>query len=350
MTLNIEDIATAKGMLKRGDKHHEIAAFFGVNPGRIAEIKAGQLGPSIKPADPNAIPPIVPQRQGRFIDPNASLETQIQQLKAFISQPPADSRRLKITPELAEWILQNLNGRNRPRRQRDIRRYAEDMSKGNWWLTGDTIKFNRHGFLADGQHRLSACVRAQSAFESYVVFGVGPEAFAVMDTGRKRNSDDTFAVAGVPNANVASAAVRWVNILTSAKPTDRGATYTNTELLNSYNDLDTALMDSCVRKAIGVCKGRRYLNSGSMAALLYLFSLDSQDAADTLYQEMAQFTRNGRKLFDRLEAIAKQNLGRMHENQRNALTVLAYRAARSGRVILADALAWNQADPFPSIR
>jgi hypothetical protein len=38
-----EQAAIIKGMLLRGDRQSDIAALFGVNPGRIAEIATGQL-------------------------------------------------------------------------------------------------------------------------------------------------------------------------------------------------------------------------------------------------------------------------------------------------------------------
>jgi hypothetical protein len=44
-------------MLNRGDRHHDIAAWFGVNQGRIAEVKAGELHPEAPPALPKDLPP-----------------------------------------------------------------------------------------------------------------------------------------------------------------------------------------------------------------------------------------------------------------------------------------------------
>ena len=38
MALNDAEIAIVKGMLARGDRQHDIAAYFGINGGRIAEI------------------------------------------------------------------------------------------------------------------------------------------------------------------------------------------------------------------------------------------------------------------------------------------------------------------------
>lgn len=41
-TLSPRDAAVIKGMLARGDRQHDIAAWFGVNGGRIAEIALGK--------------------------------------------------------------------------------------------------------------------------------------------------------------------------------------------------------------------------------------------------------------------------------------------------------------------
>ncbi len=41
ITLSAADAALIKGMLRRGDSQHDIAAWFGVNGGRVAEIAVG---------------------------------------------------------------------------------------------------------------------------------------------------------------------------------------------------------------------------------------------------------------------------------------------------------------------
>ena len=55
--LSAEEAAMVKAMLARGDRHDDIAAWFGVNQGRVAEVKAGELFPEVDPADPNRLPP-----------------------------------------------------------------------------------------------------------------------------------------------------------------------------------------------------------------------------------------------------------------------------------------------------
>jgi len=52
-------------MLLRGDKQHDIAAYFGVNSARIADIKSGATGPSVTVALSDTLPPRGPYMAGR---------------------------------------------------------------------------------------------------------------------------------------------------------------------------------------------------------------------------------------------------------------------------------------------
>jgi hypothetical protein len=54
-TLKEKDIPTVLGMLARGDRDHDIAGWFGVNQGRIADAKDGKWG--LPPALPSSLLP-----------------------------------------------------------------------------------------------------------------------------------------------------------------------------------------------------------------------------------------------------------------------------------------------------
>jgi hypothetical protein len=57
ITLNAADAALIKGMLRRGDRQHDIAAWFGVNGGRVAEIAVGARFSEVEAASPADLPP-----------------------------------------------------------------------------------------------------------------------------------------------------------------------------------------------------------------------------------------------------------------------------------------------------
>lgn len=66
-SLTEADAALIKGMLLRHDRHHDIAAFFGVNQGRIAEIKDGSRFAEVTAASPDDLP-----SKGPYLTPKAN--------------------------------------------------------------------------------------------------------------------------------------------------------------------------------------------------------------------------------------------------------------------------------------
>ena len=57
ITLTERDASLAKGMLARGDRQNDIAAWFGVNPGRIAEISTGASFQQVPVSKDQGLPP-----------------------------------------------------------------------------------------------------------------------------------------------------------------------------------------------------------------------------------------------------------------------------------------------------
>lgn len=56
--LNHRETRIVKGMLLRGDRQHDIAAYFGVNAGRVAEVATGDSTyPNAPPMEPDRLPP-----------------------------------------------------------------------------------------------------------------------------------------------------------------------------------------------------------------------------------------------------------------------------------------------------
>jgi hypothetical protein len=55
-SLTNKDASIVLGMVARGDRDHDIAAYFGVNQGRIAEVKSGSHG-TVSAAPAAELPP-----------------------------------------------------------------------------------------------------------------------------------------------------------------------------------------------------------------------------------------------------------------------------------------------------
>lgn len=63
--LTAADAAIVKGMLARGDRQHDIAAWFGVNSGRVAEVAKGKIFCYVVPVERDKLPPQGPYPSGK---------------------------------------------------------------------------------------------------------------------------------------------------------------------------------------------------------------------------------------------------------------------------------------------
>ncbi len=162
-----------------------------------------------------------------------TMNIEINSLKKLIDKQPEGSKIINVTPTVAEWVLSGLNIGNRPEKPTKIIEYASDMSRNNWSLTGEAIKFGSDGLLKDGQNRLLACVRAQTSFTTHAVFGIDPATFHHMDTGKPRGADDVLAIMGVPNAGKIARALKMIKAFRNGRATTSGV-MSNQEIKDMY--------------------------------------------------------------------------------------------------------------------
>lgn len=357
--LDANQIAQVKAYLFLGHKQHEIAAHFNVNSGRIAEIAAGKMGRHIDPVPTQTLPPIGAKPAPRFFTPKQTLEEQIAIFNDFVMTARANAPAYVhlVTPQLADWLLKNRNGGNRPKSEKNIDLYAEAMEENDWPVTGATIIVGKNGNILDGQHRLVACCRSESSFMTYIVFGVNESNFTRIDTGRKRTNIDAFHIAGVPNPSAAAKAARWLRIY-SENPEDRSVTYTNDDLLNWMRQegrVDADLFHECVSHAIAIKKDSKLhkceMPEGPMAALLYLFAKKSKK--DML--QFVSFMRIGNKqpaisLYASIKKVKGDSGGRVNEVLRNGRTIQAWNLWREGKRVSEKNINYTPlSDDYPKI-
>ena len=348
--LSAQDAAVIKGMLARGDKQHDIAAHFGANGARVAEIKAGEKFGDVKPAKVSELPLPAP-RLPRIINPSAPLEDQIIALRALMSDPPENSRVITITPALAQWIIDNLNTRNRKKRPKRIQTYSRGMVKG-WVFNGATIVFSRTALL-DGQNRLFACIVSQQTFKTHVVFGIDGEAFDSIDAGISRTGSDTFYVAEIKDWRIVSPATRWIRLLEESwkngtHPKRGNSDVSNPEHLRYY--LDHVAKERMSQAAKRAKKAQsKIFDRGQLAALLYTFDKADPERTKRFARDLEKSQRGVLKLSKVLDELKGAQLGRMHENQRAAMIIRAWSVYRHNRVPRKQELLWTEAQDFPQL-
>jgi hypothetical protein len=185
-------------------------------------------------------------------------------------------------------------------------------------------------------------------FTTHVVFGIDDKLFTVLDQGSVRTKPDTFQIAGIPHPRVSADAVRWLIIAQSDNPQSRSCDLDNKGLHEYYmNEVNKKIFNAALQRALKAPK--KLLPHGTLTAHLYLFEKASSKATKAFADDLAEQTRGGRKLLEKLEKLRAQNLGRMHENQRNALIIQAWTAYNNGVSLMAGMLDWTETKDYPKI-
>ena len=188
----------------------------------------------------------------------------------YIASPPKGSVVVRVTPKLAEHALGETNHRNRPLSSGKIVAYSNDMRENNWSLTGETIKFGTDGLLKDGQHRLYACIRANTPFDTHAIFGINPETFQHIDVGKKRDGADTLAMMGVPNYRTASTIIKMIIAYENGMSDSPKSGVSNDWIKEKYNsELDHELLQEAIALASRVYKITKW-QTGVTGAFFYV--------------------------------------------------------------------------------
>lgn len=142
-----------------------------------------------------------------------------------------DGEVLLVTPEIAKaWLDQNIN--NRRLQKRMVETFARDMKEGNWGLTYDPIRFDKDGILIDGQHRLAACIQADTPFETLVIYRMENKLKDLIDTGKSRAMRDILTMRGLANTSHVATALR-ILLSEKAGQTSAGKGFSHSETLEA---------------------------------------------------------------------------------------------------------------------
>ncbi len=104
----------------------------------------------------------------------------------------------RITPEIATEMLKSNVKNNRSVSVSRLQMYTHDMLSGDWIDNTETIKFDRHGNLIDGQHRLRAIVASGCTEWMWVARGIADDAFKTIDVGMTRTPRQIFQMTEDP--------------------------------------------------------------------------------------------------------------------------------------------------------
>lgn len=115
---------------------------------------------------------------------------------------------MTITPAMAKTWLEESNFENRRLDDYRVNKIAHDIKNGKWIFDGTPIRFNGGGNILDGQHRLSAIIKANKPIESMVFKGLESDSKNTIDTGKSRSIGDILNFNGYINCTSLAAAAR----------------------------------------------------------------------------------------------------------------------------------------------
>jgi hypothetical protein len=271
----------------------------------------------------------------------------------YIKEPPENSRIFTITPNLAQWILDTYHDKdnNRSKKPQKIKQYAADMVDGKWGKTGDTLKFSDKGLFRDGQNRLFSCIKADTPFQTHVVFGIEDHLFDVMDRGKPRSGNDVLAIDGFKNTAALAAAVRWTRLIATDRVKFRD-TYEPKELLAMLKS-DYPTLPEFISQARVIARATE-MPPGLVAAVIYLAAQrDPRKATDfARIWQLGGTVPHGKPIVHmlrRLQELRTQSQGRVHDVVRAALAIQAWNLFAKKRDGRYGEVAWKLTDAFPQM-
>ena len=267
-----------------------------------------------------------------------------------MKDPPENSRVITVVPTFAGWLIDtyNLGQGNRKKKPARIGRYAEAMGYNSWLLTGEPLIFSKDKLL-DGQNRLMACVRSGKPFRTHVVFGIEPDVFAVINSGKSRTPGDTFYTAGVVSPEIVAQAMRWLMLYDAKQPMAR-TSFSNQDMWNVYCDKKTIDHDMLARAVTRAKAASKTVPRGALAAHFYLFEQSHPATAKKLATDFDKNQHGAKKLTTMLAKARKDKQSRLQDTWINAVLVQVWNAYRAGRGVTAKDLRWSgAAQDYPVI-
>ena len=126
------------------------------------------------------------------------------------------TQQVQVSPELAAvWLARNRH--NRTLAKATVDQYAADMVSGGWHFTGQPIVFDAAAHLIDGQHRLTAQVKAGVTLTWLVITGVKTETRDYIDIGRPRTVANQLQIKGLHDGGGVAAVAR-LNLIYGGQP------------------------------------------------------------------------------------------------------------------------------------
>lgn len=278
-------------------------------------------------------------------------------VKASVINEGPSVRIVEITPEIATALMKE-NISNRPLNRARVRIYVDAMKRGQWKLSGESIKRatdpeTGRKRLIDGQHRLQACIESGIAFPTVLVDELGEDVFSVIDRGKTRTVNDVMHISGLGSFKHVAPAIRLLLTL------EANNNILNSELLQCVTPDDVLQYVEANRESVewALFHGRAMDKSvGGIRSSWILFALlaDQVRGHDDV-EDFLEKVRTGVGLEDGDVCLALRNWLTRASNYKRSATIentatfiKAFNAFIEGRAVQV-IRPWNRKTEWPAV-
>ena len=283
---------------------------------------------------------------------NIKQAEEVEKLKQLVDKVMGDQGVVirVITPSMATKMLE-LNQINRPLSDHHVARIAQQIKNGLWRFNGDSIKIAKNNDVLDGQHRLWACIMADTPIKTVIVRDIDPNAFSTIDTLRKpRAGADVLALAGLERyRRETSAALTWLlRFQRKLLPSNMSG---RNRIENSDIEDAWAAHPSMVDAVSRVYLFKKIIPPSQLGCLFYQFSNRHQDKAEEFVTALEDtsglpLTHPAFVLRQLLVALQEKKLNTKKDSLYTmAVSIKAWNAFRAGKKI--GQLKWRRSGTKP---
>lgn len=265
---------------------------------------------------------------------------------------------VEVNPTLAEEWLKLRHENERNVRIAKVKSFARDMWNDNWHFIGDTLRFDEHGYLVDGQHRLLAIVESGST-QWFPVLNIPTEARAAIDTGTTRSLGDLLQFGNHVHGRTLAAIVRRLLIHDRGKrgTTEGSKAYhpSNAEGV-AFVKNNKAQLHRSVDWALKAARNKLPIPASVVGATYFLAESKDRKQAEEFFEKLVtgldlQKGEPVAALHSRAEKELARNGRQMHPDDAFRYTIMAWNHTRAGRTmdrLLAPRGGWRKTAP-PSV-
>jgi hypothetical protein len=198
---------------------------------------------------------------------------------------------MSVTPTKAkEWLNNSHNRPNRHLSPARVSKLVKDMLAGNWKCNGDAIRFYEFDGIADGQHRLQACIQSGVTIKTLVVGNLNIDCLPTIDQGRPKRRHDILRMSGFKASTMLAPALRFAaSYLSHGDPTavrDVTRTLYSQQAVLDFVGAHPDLYDAAQDSPRLYKKTHKLLTPASAVALLWIMRRVDHDDAETFFADL----------------------------------------------------------------